>query len=67
MSDSGKSGRQVVDLVKSTYQPSKAELEEVIDLGGMEPEDVARALLQPVEVRYVSRPSRGKRTASHRQ
>ena len=56
MSDSEKSDRRVVELAKSTYQPSKAELEEIIDLGDMNPEDVARALLQPVDVRHVSRP-----------
>ena len=67
MSDSEKSDRPVVDLVKSTYQPSKVELEECIELGDMDPEDVARALLQPVEVRYVSRPSGGKRIASQGQ
>ena len=48
--------RPVVELAKSSYQPSKAELEEIIDLGDMEPDDVARALLQTVDVRYVSRP-----------
>ena len=58
MSGSDKSDRPVVELVKSTYQPSKADLEEVIDLGDMSPEDVARALLQPVDVRFVSRPDR---------
>ena len=58
MSDSEKSDRPVVKLAKSTYQPSKAELEEIIDLGDMDPEDVAQSLLQPVDVRYVSRPER---------
>ena len=57
MSDYEKSDRPVVNLVKSTYQPSKAELEEIIDLGDTDPEDVARALLRPVGVRVVSRPN----------
>ena len=48
--------RPLVELAKSSYQPSKAELEEPIDLGDMTPEEVAKALLQPVNVRYISRP-----------
>ena len=48
--------RPLVELAKSSYQPSKAELEEIIDLGDLTPEEVAKALLQPVDVRYVSRP-----------
>ena len=50
--------RRVVELAKSSYQPSKAELEETIDLGDLTPEEVAKALLQPVDVRYVSRPGK---------
>ena len=50
--------RPVIDLAKSSYQPSKAELEETMDLGDLTPEEVARALLQPVDVRYVSRPGK---------
>ena len=50
--------RRVVELAKSSYQPSKAELEETIDLGELTPEEVANALLQPVDVRYVSRPGK---------
>ena len=50
--------RSVVELVKSSYQPSKADLEESIDLGDLTPDDVVKALLQPVDVRYVSRPNR---------
>ena len=54
MRASKKPSRPVVDLAKSSYQPSKVELEEIIDLGDTAPEDAARALLQPVDVRYVS-------------
>ena len=67
MTNPKRSSRPVVELAKSIYQPSRAEMQETIDLGDMDPEEVARALLQPVEVRYVSRPSRGKRTASQGQ
>ena len=56
MSDSEKSDRPVVELAKSTYQPSKEKLNEIIDLGDVDPEDVAKALLRPVDVRYVPRP-----------
>ena len=58
MSADERAERPVVELVKSSYQPSKAELEETIDLGELAPEDVARALLQPADVRYISRPNR---------
>ena len=66
MSEPKKSDRPVVELEKSTYQPSKAELEEIIDLGEVNPEDVAAALLRPVDVRYVARPN-DMRTAPRRR
>ena len=44
-----------VELAHPSYQPSKAELEEPIEFPeGTTPEDLARALTQPVEVRYVT-------------
>ena len=58
MSGAKTPGRPVVELAKSSYQPSKAELEEPIDLGDLTPEEVAKALLQPAEIRFVSRPGR---------
>ena len=49
--------RPVVEVVSSRYQPSKAELEEDLRLPpGVTPEDAARALLRPVDVRHISRP-----------
>ena len=57
MSDSEKPDRPVVELAKSAHQPPKAELDEIIDLGDIEPEGAARALLQPVDVRYVALPN----------
>ena len=47
--------RRVVEIVESTYQPSKAELAQEIDLPEMELEEAARRLLEPVEVRRVPR------------
>lgn len=42
---------------KEPDRPAKAELEEIIDLGDIEPEDAATALPQPVGVLYVTRPN----------
>ena len=45
----------VVEIAHPSYQPKKAELEEPIKFPeGTTPEDLARALTQPVEVRYVA-------------
>ena len=50
-----------VELVDSRYQPSKAELEEPLEFPeGTTPDDLARAVMQPVRARYVPRP-RGRR------
>ena len=44
---------RVVRLKPSTYKPTKAELEAVIRLpAGTTPEDLARAMLTPVEIVY---------------
>lgn len=40
-----------VTLKRSTYQPSKAELEEPIQIDAT-PEDLARAVVRPVNVVY---------------
>lgn len=60
MTTEKKSERPTVDLVRSTYQPSKKELEETINFGDLDlgPEDVAKTIMQPVNVRYASRPKR---------
>ena len=52
-----------VNLVRSEYQPSKAELEKPIDMtrpDGMlpTPEELARAALRPVSVKWKHRPDR---------
>ena len=46
-----------VELVRSGYQPSKAELEEEIKLPeGTTPEDLARAVTRTVQVKWKPRP-----------
>ena len=60
MNVSNKARPPVVEVVKSRYQPSKAEIEEEFTLPDVSPEEVARAILQPSELRYVSRPPREK-------
>ena len=46
-----------VELVDSRYQPSKAEMEEPIEFPeGTTVDDLARAVMQPVQARYVPRP-----------
>lgn len=53
--------RRTVSLVRSNYQASKAELEEPIDIQREDgtkptPEDLARAALWPVSVKWKDRP-----------
>ena len=43
---------RTVDVVESSYQPSKAELEEDVSINAS-PEEVARALVQTVNVQRV--------------
>lgn len=55
---------RTVEVMDSSYQPSKAELEEDVSIDAS-PEDVGRALMQTVDVRRVtpeaSTPKRGKK------
>ena len=46
-----------VELLHPSYQPSKAELEEDLRIDAT-PEELIRAVVQPVKVRYVRRPKR---------
>ena len=51
--------RPEVEVVSSRYQPSKAEMEEEIDLTPLEGqtlEDLARMVLAPVETTIIPRP-----------
>ena len=46
-----------VEIVRSEYQPTKAEKEEEIDLSHLEGQSVdemARAVVAPVEIKYLS-------------
>ena len=46
-----------IELVRSSYQPSKAEQEEEIKLpDGVTPEDLARAVTRTVQVKWKPRP-----------
>ena len=52
---------KTVELVKSTYQPTKSEMEEEFTLrkpdgSGPSVEDIAQAVLQPVKPRWIDKP-----------
>ena len=47
-----------VKIVHSSYQPSKAELEEPLVLEGASPEELARALTRTVKVELIEKPNR---------
>ena len=51
MTDTRKN-KPVVKLAHSSYQPSKAELEEDVSIDAT-PEEIARAVLRPVKIVYV--------------
>ena len=52
-----RSPRRQLDIVKPTYQPSKAELSEDVRVDAMF-EEAVDALTRPVEINYVPRPAR---------
>ena len=45
-----------VTLVKSTYQPSKAEIEEEVEFPDGSLEDLAKAVVETVDVNWKRRP-----------
>ena len=48
---------QAVNIVRSTYQPSKAELEEPIEFPkGTTPDNLVRAVVAPVKIDWEHRP-----------
>ena len=47
-----------VELVHSTYKPTRAELGESVELRPMSLEEAARSLMEPVEIRYIEKPRR---------
>lgn len=49
-----KRAQRKIKLLHPSYQPSKAELEEPIEFPeGTKPDDLAKAIIQPVKVRYA--------------
>ena len=48
--------RKTVELVKSTYQPTKAELQQTNQPISAPFEEVAKAMVQPVKIRYIHKP-----------
>jgi hypothetical protein len=48
---------RTVELVRSSYQPTKAEMEEGWDAPeGLTLEQITKAVLQPVRIRWVGKP-----------
>lgn len=46
-----------VELVNSRYQPTKAELEESLEIPkGTTPDDVAKAVMQDARIRWIDQP-----------
>ena len=52
---------KTVELVRSDYQPTKAEKEEVFQIGASF-EDVVDAVLSPVDIRWIDRPRNRRRS-----
>ena len=56
MSEKSKSCR-TVELVDQNYQPSKRNLEESLKFPeGTTPEDIARRIMRPVQIRTIQKP-----------
>ena len=51
--DASKSPRPTVRLRPSSYQPSKAELEEDMRIHGATPDDLARAVMRTVVIETI--------------
>lgn len=52
-----KQKRRQVEIVRKSYQPSKAELDEDMRIDAS-PEEAARRLVEPVDIRHISRPKK---------
>ena len=50
--------RRVVEIVKASYQPSKADMEEEFDVPEMTLEEAARRVMESVDVKTISRPKK---------
>ncbi len=55
MSETKKPKRRTVELVKSSYQPTKREKEEAVRADASF-EEIADAVLAPVNIRWIDRP-----------
>ena len=55
MKKTQKRKRRTIEIVRSTYQPTKAELEADIRIDAT-PEEIARSLCQPVKISYIDKP-----------
>ena len=56
-----KNAPRSINIVRSDYQPSKAEMEEEIILEeseGMTPQDLIRRLVQPVKINLIPKPKK---------
>ena len=54
-------GPRPVNLVRSPYQPTKAQLEEEMDfshLEGATPEEMAREVMKPVDITLIDKPEK---------
>lgn len=63
MSSCKEKDKPTVKLVRSDYQPSKAELQEEITLTGLDNkslEQIAQKVLQPVKIEWVDKPEGNK-------
>ena len=49
--------RRTVEIVRSGYQPSKAEMEEDMSIDGSF-EELAQVVTEPVEIKYIPRPKK---------
>ena len=58
MTDSKKQPRRTVEIVKASYQPSKADMEEEFDVPEMTLEEATRLVMESVDVKTISRPKR---------
>ena len=47
---------RTVELIKSTYQPTKAELQQTNEPISASFEEVVKAMVQPVKIRYIDKP-----------
>ena len=57
MKEQPRQARRTVEMVRSDYQPSKAELEEDVSIDSSF-EELMQAAVEPVEIKYIPRPKK---------